>query len=180
MTIYMYMYKSNMHCMHFLCCFTFMLINTTVTVIIQDFLLWNEKVLCTCTKWLHMNQRRSREFVLVNATFRYIWCWNVCTVFFFKLTSCSFFQLFTNILVVNFYLELSPVTCSYNYFFISSINVHMYYLQSGFKYCTRIHSLSILHLYFPPFILVFIKPLTLWLLVTRCGWYSIYSRFIVF
>lgn len=43
MTIYMY--KSNMHCMHVLCCFTFMLINTTVTVIIQDFLLWNEKVL---------------------------------------------------------------------------------------------------------------------------------------
>lgn len=134
----------------------------------------------TCSRWLHMNQRRSREFVLVNATFRYIWCWNVCTVFFFKLTSCSFFQLFTNILVVNFYLELSPVTCSYNYFFISSINVHMYYLQSGFKYCTRIHSLSMLHLYFSPFILVFIKPLTLWLLVTRCGWYSIYSRFIVF
>lgn len=116
----------------------------------------------TCSRWLHMNQRRSREFVLVNATFRYIWCWNVCTVFFFKLTSCSFFQLFTNILVVNFYLELSPV--SYNYFSISSINVHMYYLQSGFKYCTRIHSLSMLHLYFPPFILVFIKPLTLWLL----------------
>lgn len=48
MTIYMY--KSNMHCMHFLCCFTFMLTNTTVTVIIQDFLLWNEKVLCTCTR----------------------------------------------------------------------------------------------------------------------------------
>lgn len=97
--------------------------------------------------------------------------------FFFKLTSCSFFQLFTNILVVNFYLELSPV--SYNYFSISPINVHMYYLQSGFKYCTRIYSLSMLHLYFPPFILVFIKPLTLWLLATRCGWYSIYSRFIV-
>lgn len=115
----------------------------------------------TCSRWLHMNQRRSREFVLVNATFRYIWCWNVCTVFFFKLTSCSFFQLFTNILVVNFYLELSPVTCNYNYFFISSINVHMYYLQSGFKYCTRIHSLSMLHLYFSPLYIGFYKTFNL-------------------
>lgn len=133
----------------------------------------------TCSRWLHMNQRRSREFVLVNATFRYIWCWNVCTVFFFKLTSCSFFQLFTNILVVNFYLELSPV--SYNYFFISSINVHICIIyKAGLSTVLEYIAWACYICIFPPFILVFIKPLTLWLLVTRCGWYSIYSRFIVF